>query len=73
MPHCHFQHILATDTNLTEAQNRVVHKYLLEARLNGIELPADKSTIFTSKLTKLEKEKDLFRRKASVSTLCIFE
>uniref|UniRef100_A0A0N7ZC91 oligopeptidase A n=2 Tax=Scylla olivacea TaxID=85551 RepID=A0A0N7ZC91_SCYOL len=59
--------ILVSDTSLTEAQKRVVQKYLLEARLNGIELPAEKATNFTSKLVKLEKQKDIFRRKVSES------
>lgn len=62
----HLQNIYASDTNLNESQRRVVHKYLLEARLNGIELSTDNSNNFTTKLKKLENEKDTFRRKVAV-------
>ncbi|XP_050721531.1 uncharacterized protein LOC127001252 [Eriocheir sinensis] len=61
------KNIYASD-DLDEAQRRVVHKYLLESRLNGIELSSDKSNSFTSKLKKMEIEKDTFRRKVAEST-----
>lgn len=43
-----------------------MHKYLLEARLNGIELPSAKSNKFTLQLKNLETAKDTFRRKVAV-------
>lgn len=60
------QNIYASHSELNEAQKRVVHKYLLEARLNGIELSHDNSEAFTTKLRQLELEKDTFRRKVAV-------
>ncbi|XP_042227091.1 probable cytosolic oligopeptidase A [Homarus americanus] len=60
--------IYVSDKNLNEAQRRVVRKFLLEARLNGIELSPDKAAIFTTMLTKLEGEKSVFKKKVIEST-----
>lgn len=61
------QDIYVNDTNLDEAQRRVVRKFLLEARLNGIELPAEKTPLFAETLKKLEDQKNEFRKKVAVS------
>ncbi|XP_037798233.1 oligopeptidase A-like [Penaeus monodon] len=60
--------IYVNDTNLDEAQRRVVRKFLLEARLNGIELPAEKTPLFAETLKKLEDQKNEFRKKVAEST-----
>lgn len=61
------QDIYVNDSNLDEAQRRVVRKFLLEARLNGIELPAEKTPLFAETLKKLEDQKNEFRKKVAVS------
>lgn len=63
----YLQEIYAKDSSLNVAQKRVIRKFLLEARLNGIELPPEKNAIFTNKLKMLEVEKSEFRRKVLVS------
>ncbi|XP_045618948.1 uncharacterized protein [Procambarus clarkii] len=60
--------IYAKDSSLNVAQKRVIRKFLLEARLNGIELPPEKNAIFTNKLKMLEVEKSEFRRKVLESS-----
>ncbi|KAK4315963.1 hypothetical protein Pmani_012839 [Petrolisthes manimaculis] len=55
-------------SDLDEAQRRVVRKFLLEARLNGIELPHEKATAFSATLRKLEHEKSNFKKKVIEST-----
>ncbi|KAK8742202.1 hypothetical protein OTU49_002174 [Cherax quadricarinatus] len=60
--------IYVKDTSLNDAQRRVIRKFLLEARLNGIELLEEKATIFTNVLKKLESLKAEFRKKVVESS-----
>ncbi|CAL4088734.1 unnamed protein product, partial [Meganyctiphanes norvegica] len=60
--------ILLNEEGLNEAQQRVLRKYLLEARLNGIELSPDKRKSFTHTLNKLEQQKAQFRKKVDESS-----
>ncbi|XP_071539247.1 uncharacterized protein [Panulirus ornatus] len=60
--------LYVTNANLDETQRRVVRKFLLEARLNGIELPPDKANSFTTTLMKLETQKSEFKKKVIEST-----
>lgn len=60
--------IYGRETNLDEPQRRVLRKYLLEARLNGIELPSEKAPVLAGALKKLEEQKSVFKQKVIEST-----
>lgn len=54
---------------LDEGQERVVKKFLLEARLNGIELDANSAEGLRDLISMCEKQKNTFKEKLSVSLL----
>ncbi|XP_064092424.1 uncharacterized protein LOC135205590 [Macrobrachium nipponense] len=60
--------IYGREADLSETQQRVLRKYMLEARLNGIELPAEKSDLLATVLKKLEDHKSEFKKKVVEST-----
>ncbi|KAL5018692.1 hypothetical protein ScPMuIL_004414 [Solemya velum] len=56
----------ADAANLTEFQQRLVQLYLLEGRLNGIELQGNDKKLFIETLRKLSEEKNNFRNKVMI-------
>ncbi|XP_076033744.1 uncharacterized protein LOC143020770 isoform X2 [Oratosquilla oratoria] len=54
--------------DLSGAQKRVVQKFLLESRLNGIELPPEQARTFNSILKRLEYQKSLYVKKVMETT-----
>lgn len=53
---------------LTEEQKRIVQKYLLEGKLNGLELKEDQKLRLNHVLSKLGNERSKFRQKVDMST-----
>jgi oligopeptidase A len=53
--------VKSTNPNLTEEQLRIVDKYLLEGRLNGIELSGYNRSHFWNVVTKLAEQKYFYR------------
>jgi len=62
------KHILASDKGLDEAQQRVIRKFLLEAKLNGIELKDREAERFARDSKMLNKDKLNFHEKLSLAT-----
>lgn len=56
-----FQEVHANHANLTEFQRRLTEMYLLEARLNGVELVGSDRKRFMETLKRLSVERSNFR------------
>ncbi|CAH2039281.1 unnamed protein product, partial [Iphiclides podalirius] len=54
--------------NLTDEEQRLLDKYILEGRLNGLDVKGTKRDRLHSVLSELQKERQLFRDKVNVAT-----
>ncbi|KAJ6638769.1 putative cytosolic oligopeptidase A [Pseudolycoriella hygida] len=54
--------------NLTEVDNRLLDKFLLEGRLNGINLDEKKKSVLTAVTNKLGEERSKFQERVNLST-----
>uniref|UniRef100_A0A1L8DU09 Putative oligopeptidase n=1 Tax=Nyssomyia neivai TaxID=330878 RepID=A0A1L8DU09_9DIPT len=59
---------LTGSTTFTEEQKRVIQKYLLEGKLNGLELKEEEKSRMDHILGKLGEERTKFRKKVEIST-----
>ncbi|XP_059616787.1 uncharacterized protein LOC132261811 [Phlebotomus argentipes] len=54
--------------NLSEEQKRIIQKYALEGKLNGLELDSHQKAVLDNALIKLGEERTKFRQKVELST-----
>uniref|UniRef100_A0A6B2EC97 oligopeptidase A n=1 Tax=Phlebotomus kandelakii TaxID=1109342 RepID=A0A6B2EC97_9DIPT len=59
---------LGGSESLSEEQKRIIQKYLLEGKLNGLELQGEQKARLDSVLSKLGSERAKFRQKVEIST-----